>query len=246
MVKEAPSPLNFEASKYMITPRRGKGARPKLVGVIASAADLRAGLQMQQPPDLFELRLDSLSSISRQLEKQVSRLRAPVIITARDPREGGMGKLSRPDRLDVLERFLPFAQYVDVELATADAFGKLLAAARKRRVGRILSYHNFKSTPTAAALAAKARAAKTLGADIFKVATRTDTPAAMARLVDLITNCKVDLPISAMGVGKLGAISRLLLARCGSVLNYAAITRPNVEGQTSLELLRSALTRERP
>ena len=229
----------------MITPRRGKGARPKLVGVIASDADLRAALQMQQPPDLFELRLDLLSSISRQLEKQVSRLRAPVIITARDPREGGMGNLSRPDRLDLLERFLPLAQYVDVELATAGAFETLLAAARKRHVGRILSYHNFKSTPPSGALVAKARAAKTLGADIFKVATRTDTPAAIARLVDLITNCNVDLPISAMGVGKLGAISRLLLARCGSALNYAAITRPNVEGQTSLELLRSALTRER-
>jgi 3-dehydroquinate dehydratase I len=228
----------------MTTPRRGKGARPQLVGVIASDADLRAGLQMQRPPDLFELRLDSLWPISSQLEKAISRLPAPVIITARDPREGGIGNLSRQQRLDLLARFLPLAKYVDVELAAADAFATLLARAKKRRVGRILSYHNFKSTLPPPSLSAKARAAKTLGADIFKIATRTDTPAAIARLVDLMMNCDVDLPLSAMGIGELGAISRLLLARCGSVLNYAAITHPNVEGQTSLELLRSAVRRE--
>ena len=228
----------------MTTPRRGKGAHPKLVGVIASDADLRAGLQMQRPPDLFELRLDSLWPISSQLEKAISRLRAPVIITARDPREGGIGKLSRQQRLDLLARFLPLAKYVDVELANVEAFETLLAAAKKRSVGRILSYHNFKSTPPPSSLSVKARAAKALRADIFKVATRTETPAAIARLVDFITNVSLNLPVSAMGIGKLGAISRLLLARCGSVLNYAAITHPNVEGQTSLELLRSAVRRE--
>ena len=231
--------------------RTGKGARPKLVGVIASEADLRAALQMQREPDFFELRLDSLSPIANQLEKKISRLRAPLIITARDPREGGVGNLSRPHRLDLLTRFLPVAKYIDVELALADAFAPLLADARERSVGRILSYHNFKSTPSPRALSAKAQSAKFHGADIFKLATRTDTPAALARLVDFVTNnhvdssrrssAKADLPISAMGIGKLGAISRLLLARCGSVLNYGAITQPNVEGQTSLEMLRSSI-----
>lgn len=229
----------------MTTPRRGKGARPKLVGVIASDADLRVGLQMQRPPDLFELRLDSLSSISSQLQKQVSRLRAPIIITARDPREGGTGNLPQAKRLDLLERFLPFAEYVDVEVGLADAFAQLLGDAKKRGVGRILSYHNFKTTAPSRTLAARARVAIAHGADIFKVATRTDTASAISRLVDLVTNFHSDVPISAMGIGKLGAISRLLLARCGSVLNYAPITHPNVEGQTSLELLRSALIHDR-
>ena len=228
----------------MTMPRRGKVARPKLVGVIASDADLQIALRMGQPPDLFEIRLDSFWPISHLLEQKLCRLRAPLIITARDPREGGMGSLSRSNRLDLLGRFLSRAKYVDVELALAEPFEGLLANAKKRGVARILSYHNFKTTPPAHALAAKASMAKALGADIFKVATRTDTPAALTRLVNLIMKCDVDLRISAMGIGKLGAISRLLLARCGSVLNYAAITNPNVEGQPSLELLRSALTHE--
>jgi 3-dehydroquinate dehydratase len=44
-----------------------------------------------------------------------------------------------------------------------------------------------------------------------------------------------------MGIGKLGPTSRVLLARCGSVLNYASLRRPNVEGQLSINTLRSAL-----
>ena len=75
------------------------------------------------------------------------------------------------------------------------------------------------------------------------MATRTETPAALSCLVDFITAKHLNLPISAMGIGKLGGISRLLLARCGSVLNYASLERPNVEGQLSIDALRSAIGR---
>jgi len=88
-------------------------------------------------------------------------------------------------------------------------------------VRRIISFHDFDSTPTARSLRAKARAAKLRGADIFKVATRTDTPDQLARLFDFVANKEVDLAVSAMGIGKLGAISRFVLARRGSALNYA-------------------------
>lgn len=228
----------------MTTRRPVKTARPQLVAVIASSADLDAAIAMKRQPDLFELRLDSLFPITSQFEKKISRLRAPLIITARDPREGGIGELSFEKRSDLLLEFLPRARYVDVELRSARKFESLLARAQKQKISRILSYHNFKSTPTSRSLYAKARMAGSLGADIFKVATRTDTPAAVARLIDFIAHKEVDhLSISAMGIGTLGAISRLLVARCGSVLNYASLGQPNVEGQLSVALLRSALGR---
>jgi len=207
---------------------------------------------MKQPPDLFELRLDCLCPIGKDLEKKFSRLsaegrtrrgeRTPLIITARDPREGGMGNLSLQERRDLLLRFLSHAKYVDVELRSARALKPLLAQARKRNVRLILSFHDFKSTPTSRSLRAKAQAAKALGADIFKVATRTDKPSELARLVDFISD-DLKLPVSAMGIAKLGAISRLLLARSGSVLNYGSLRRSVVEGQLPIDLLRSALPR---
>jgi len=227
-----------------------------IVGVIASPADLRFAIAMRDPPDLFELRLDHLCGMADQLERKMSILSAPVIITARDPREGGASNLSLPERRDLLLRFLPYAKYVDVELRSAHAFKSLLARARKQNVRRILSFHNFRSTPSPRSLRAKAALAKAHGADIFKVATRTDKLAELSRLVDFLISedvCRavgrrgdrrrVDLAVSAMGIGKLGAISRLLLARGGSVLNYASLHRSQIEGQLPIEMLRSALLR---
>ena len=223
-----------------MTASRSAQIRPRIVGVIASGADLDCALQMRERPDLFELRLDRLADIIEQLQNKLPKLRAPLIITARHPQEGGAKKLSLRQRRNLLTRFLPHAEYVDVELRSAFALRPLLELAQKKRVRRIISFHNFKSTPPLRILAAKAHAARAHGANIFKAATRVDTPSQLARLLQLVATEDVDLPVSAMGIGKLGAISRVLLGRAGSVLIYASVTeRTELEGQLSLEQLRA-------
>src|SRR3984893_12050857 len=211
---------------------------PRLVGVISSPDDLRFAIRMRSPPDLFELRLDHLVGIVSELENKLSMLPAPLIITARHPREGGANKLSIKQRPELLSRFLPGARYVDVELRSAKALRSLLEIARRKNVRRIISFHNFRSTPSTRSLRARARAAKSCGADIFKVATRTDTPAQLAQLLDFIANKNVDLAVSAMGIGKLGGVSRLELMWRGSVLNYAPLGRARIAGQPSLRDIR--------
>jgi 3-dehydroquinate dehydratase-1 len=211
--------------------------RCDIVGVIASEADLRMAGALDEPPDFFELRLDHLFPIRDDVEKEISQLKAPVIVTARHPSEGGANNLSGARRRDLLMRFLPYAKYVDVELRSADSLHSLLPQSD---VARILSLHDFDSTPTPRSLHAKARKAKSLGAAIFKVATRTDTPAQLARLLEFISEDEVGLPVSAMGIGSLGALSRILLAGCGSCLAYASLADANVEGQLAVPELRSA------
>jgi 3-dehydroquinate dehydratase-1 len=227
------------------SPRRHrvKAGRPKLVGVIASLADLRFAGRMKEPPDLFELRLDCLCDVIDQVEKKMASLKAPIIVTARDPREGGMGNLSFKKRRDLLDCFLDHAKYLDVELRSARAFKLLLDRAQKQKVCLILSFHDFESTPSTRSLRAKASLAREHGADIFKVAARTDKPAHLARLVDFIKQNDAGIAISAMGIGKLGGISRLLLARCGSVLNYGSLRQSFLEGQLPISVLRSTLPR---
>ena len=217
-----------------------KARRPflRLVGVIRSQDDLRFAIRMRNPPDLFEVRLDHLVGIVNELENKLSMLPAPFIITARHPREGGANKLSIKQRHELLSRFLPRARYVDVELRSAKALRSLLEIARRKNVRRIISFHNFRSTPSTRSLRARACAAKSCGADIFKVATRTDTPAQLAQLLDFIANKNVDLAVSAMGIGKLGGISRRELMRRGSVLNYAHLGRARIAGQPSLRDIR--------
>ncbi|PYI94959.1 MAG: hypothetical protein DMF00_16850 [Verrucomicrobia bacterium] len=187
--------------------------RPRIVGVIASRVDLDRALRMRRPPDLFELRLDRFpAAVVDRLENMLPKLGAPLIITARHPQEGGARKLSLWKRRALLTRFLTRADYVDVELRSARAMRSLLALAGKKKVCRIISFHSFKSTPSARLLSAKARQAK--------------------------ASSRVNLPVAVMGVGQLGAISRVLLARAGSVLTYASLgAASDIEGQLSLEQL---------
>jgi 3-dehydroquinate dehydratase I len=214
--------------------------RPRVVGVIASRDDLERAIRMRRTPDLFELRLDHLADVADEVEKVLPKLRTPVIITARHPHEGGARKLRLQRRRDLLARFLNHAVYMDVELRSAPALRSLLKLAENKNVRRIISLHNFKSTPSARILAAKARDARSHGADIFKVATRTDTPLELGHLLEFMTNSRLDLPLAVMGIGKLGAISRVLLARADSVLIYASLgAATDVEGQLSLEQLRT-------
>lgn len=229
------------------------GPRSRVVGVIMSQTDLDSAIRMRERPDLFELRLDHLvpppsvvaaaggaTDIVGELEEKVSRLRAPLIVTARHPQEGGASKLNLRQRSDLLSRFLPHARYIDIELRSAADLHSLSKLARKKNVRRIISFHDLKATPDLGRLRFKARRAKSLGADIFKVATRTDTRAQLARLLDFITKKDLDLAVSAMGIGKLGAISRVLLAYRGSALVYGSVAAAgDIEGQMSLEQLRA-------
>lgn len=225
-----------------MTARSSAVRRPgcRVVGVITSCGDLDFAARMPHPPHLFELRLDQLADNIDQLEKRISRLRAPTIITARHPREGGANKLSLQQRRNLLTRFLPNAEYIDIELRSVRTLRALLILAKQRKVQRIISFHNFQATPATRVLLAKARAAEAHGASIFKIATRTDTPLELGRLLDLIGNPNTRVPVSAMGIGQLGSISRVLLARAGSALIYGSLrARTDIEGQLSLEELRA-------
>ncbi|MFZ1218705.1 MAG: type I 3-dehydroquinate dehydratase [Chthoniobacterales bacterium] len=211
---------------------------PKIVGVILSPADFQKAVRMRRPPDLFELRLDFLARHLPDVEKAIARLPAPLIITARHPREGGSNQLSARKRHVLLRRFLPHASYVDIELRSAGKFVAVLAEARAKGVGTIISFHDFDETPSRPRLDEIARATRSLGADLLKIATRTDTQAQFSRLLEFFLETSVQLPIAAMGVGRLGRTARRALLKQGSILNYVHLGRTRIGGQPSLSQIR--------
>jgi 3-dehydroquinate dehydratase-1 len=213
--------------------------RPLLVGVITSGAELRRAARMSDPPDLFELRLDWLFN-EKDLDKKAVKLNAPLIITARHPAEGGNERLSNKTRRELLVQFLPIARYLDIELRSARLYRTVIDRAKRNGMGTIISFHDFESTPSLGSLRAKASRAAGLRADVFKVVTRTDTGAQLDRLLRLMSEGTRRMPIAAMGMGKLGRVSRLLFAQCGSVLIYTSLGKPRVDGQLSLEHFRAA------
>ena len=176
-----------------------------IVGVIFSRADLQRALRMRQPPGLFELRLDRLMNCVDEVKAAIDRLPAPFIITARDPREGGANNLSAPRRRALLLQFLPRAAWVDVELRSAPLLQSVLRSAAARNIRKIISFHDFESTPSASRLDKIAVDARSLGADVIKVATRTDTFAQFDRLLDFFDRQRAAAAVAAMGMGKLAA-----------------------------------------
>ena len=90
-----------------MTARKSVKARRRLcriVGVITTKSELRLAIRMAHPPDLFELRLDHLVAIANKLESEISRLRVPIVITARHPAEGGANNLSLQRRRELPTR----------------------------------------------------------------------------------------------------------------------------------------------
>lgn len=222
-----------------------KPSTPQIVGVISTRADLRRAVRMRNPPGLFELRLDALMAKSDEVEAALADLRAPLIVTARHPREGGSNHLSTRERRALFLRFLPHAAYVDIELRAADALRAILEEARARSIRTILSFHDFRETPSRARFDEIARAVQSLGADLLKIATRTDTSAQLTRLLDFFLRNRPEMKIAAMGIGRLGRTARRELFRHGSILNYAHLGRSGIAGQPSLRDIRRWMRKAR-
>jgi 3-dehydroquinate dehydratase type I len=208
--------------------------RPQVVGVIFSRADLQRALRLKKPPDLLELRLDRLTDRLDEVKDVIAHLPAPLIITARDPREGGANNLRVPARRRLLLEFLSHARYVDVEVRSARALKSVLEKAADAKASTIISFHDLRSTPPSLDLDEIANRARSLGAAIVKVATRTDTRAQLETLLDFFDRQSRLSNLAAMGIGKLGRIARIELARRGSVLNYGHLGSPVAAGQLSV------------
>jgi len=211
-----------------------------IVGVIFSRADLQRALRMRQPPSLFEIRLDRFVNSIEEVSAALNQLPARFIITARDPREGGANNLSLRRRRALLLQFLPRAAFVDVELRSVRALAPVLRSARAHGIPMVISFHDLKTTPSAARLDEIVDRAQSLSAPFIKVATRTDTPTELARLLDFSERHRLTANIIPMGMGKLGRKSRLQLAKLGWI-TYVHLGSPSAPGQLSLGDLRRAL-----
>ncbi len=198
----------------------------QLVAVIASAQELRTASRLRKPPDLFELRLDAFAPAATPA--------APFIITARHPAEGGKNNLSSAQRRGLLLRYMTLAAYVDVELRSVKSMQLLLDRARAERRNIIISAHLFEDTPAVATLLNTAASARAAGADIVKIATRTDSQPQLDRLLEFFDEASAAGSIAAMGIGRLGKTARSILLERGSALNYVHLGRAAVAGQMSL------------
>ncbi len=210
-------------------------AIPLVVATVTRPEDLACLGEGPAPAcDLLEYRLDDLLPHEADAARSLAAAPRPVLLTVRRPDEGGRGDLDDAARLAVYRRHLGSAALVDVEIASlgTPAFAAFPEEARGAGVRLVASCHDFERFPGRDAIAAHLDAAFALGADVAKIAVVLSTMAELFALVELVEAHRCGgRAISAMGMGPLGKLSRLVLAKAGSCLNYGYLQTPNAPGQ---------------
>lgn len=209
-----------------------------IVGIVDSPEALAASSDLTPGAvDFLEWRADHLGA-------DLPGRPQPWILTVRHPDEGGAADADPGSRRAVFHALMPAAAMIDLEISSWSVLADVAEAAHRMGIARIASFHDFEKTPSFTVLCDLARRAADIGADILKIATRTEGPGDVARLLGLLE--RSPLPVAAMGMGRLGMTSRLMLASAGSCLNYGWLHQPNVAGQWAASELKSLLRRSAP
>jgi 3-dehydroquinate dehydratase-1 len=225
--------------------RTDKSSLPSQVLTVGSIADGAAldrlpAMAVASRCDVVEFRVDAWPE---RVETGVERARdcpVPVLVTARHPDEGGLNGLSSAARQRLMETLLPVATLVDIEIASLPEMTGLVDHARSADVVVVGSFHDFTGTPSPDDLRRKRDAALAAGADLIKFATTLRSTADVATLAALLEEPDHP-PLSVMGMGPLGRVSRLLFAKLGSVLNYGYLDQATIAGQWEAGRLRELI-----
>lgn len=213
----------------------------QVVGSVVDSASLAlaASPQVADLCDVVEFRADALAADPEAVARAMDACPMPVLLTVRDPVEGGIGALSSKARQALFSQLLPHANLLDVEIANLTEFPGLLEDAHRRGIIVIASFHDFKGTPDLDRMLSRIYAAKAVGVDAVKLATTTNCNLELG-VLSALQEIAV-LPMATMGMGSLGRVSRLLLASLGSVLNYGYLDQPTIPGQWPASRLRTLI-----
>ena len=143
---------------------------------------------------------------------------------------------SVPEQLDTLSCAIDRgAEWFDVEIETAEAAPKVLAAFR-HQAKLIVSYHNFERTPPLPRILARLQR---IPADCYKLVTTATKHTDSARILEL---SRAEPKVSAvfLAMGEQGLATRVLAPALGNLFTYAAPTAGigTAPGQVSAQQLR--------
>ena len=205
-------------------------------------------------PDLLEWRVDAYDkveniedclSLLEELRGSISDI--PLIFTCRIDLEGGGKKIAQKKRLELLTAAMESGNVdiVDVELCNGEEFVKAInERAKANNVKLILSYHNFRETPSEPFIYAKLVEAQTAGADIAKLAAMPKNYGDVLILLSATNKARnesVQVPIITMSMGPEGAISRLAGGLFGSDITFAIGMQASAPGQIPIKDLKTGM-----
>ena len=205
-------------------------------------------------PDLLEWRIDGYEHVADivdclSLLKEMRTIigDTALIFTCRIDVEGGMSKLDRETRLNLNSEAIKSGNIdiIDIELCNDRQFIDIIKAqTQEYGVKLILSYHNFVETPSEHSIYAKLVEAQSRGADIAKFAAMPQNHGDVLSLFNATQKARneaVQVPIVAMSMGPIGAVSRIAGGLFGSDITFGIGMQASAPGQIPIKELRSGL-----
>lgn len=191
--------------------------------------------------DVVEIRLDYLQTPA--VSPFVNTLQTPLLFTNRPGWEGGGFTGSEEQRMGaLLEAVAENSAYVDLELlAPEDSHRRMQMALQESRTKLILSWHNFKDTPSREELVGRMALMQDKGADIGKIITTAHSHRDVLRVLQLQEVAEqLGFPLIAFCMGRPGVVSRVATCELGGYMTYCAVSadEATAPGQLSVASLR--------
>jgi len=173
----------------------------------------------QEISNMVELRTDFIKNLQKKdLDIIRAKTSVPAILTCRDQKEGGHFDGSEEERIKILQRAIGLFDYVDLELSTIERH----AFDRNDKTKLIISYHNFKMTPSYWDMHKIIHDINKHAPDIIKIATMIQDEHEVRKIYRLLTNKPHTEEWIVIGMGELGEMTRILGPLLGSYITYAS------------------------
>jgi len=190
--------------------------------------------------DYAEIRLDfmkpSMVPLALNLVKKDLKR---CICTLRPKSEGGKFSGSEKNRISILKLVAEYNPHLlDVEYNTIKKNKDLRQYLKRSKTDLLVSWHDFKKTPTTASLKKMANGMFKFSKNI-KIVTTARSIGDSAKVLSLYKNVPKNGNLVAFAMGDYGRMSRILCTQIGSPYTYVSLGKPVAPGQFSLDEVKS-------
>lgn len=202
------------------------------------------------PADAVEFRLDAWEKFgdTEAHAAIIGKVKAilgplPLLVTVRTAFEGGLAKISEQAYRRIFMALIENGgiDMIDGEEARCD--DAMIKAAHEAGIGLILSYHDFRKTPSEKMMTETLMRMEKRGADIAKIAVMPSGREDISTILraSRVARSKLSIPRLIIGMGPEGLLTRVAGEALGFCLTFATCGNESAPGQIDSRLMKQYL-----
>jgi len=176
------------------------------------------------------LKIEQIPEALETIKKDLNR----IVCTLRPKTEGGKFPGNEKERIAILKLIAEYTPFLlDVEFNTLKRNSSLVRYLKSTRTKLLVSWHDFKKTPSTAELKKKMIQMSKFSSNVKIVSTAKSTDDSN-RMLELYSK-KGRINLISFAMGDLGRISRILCLYLGSPYTYVSLGEAVAPGQFSVD-----------